>query len=145
MSKASEQKPQTKPGKKRGPKSKITDAQIIHGLEKEFGNITVTAKRLGISRGVLSNRIHGNPKLKYAAIECRESRADYYRRMLDHFALNKDMPSLKAVMFFLKHYDKEVIRSKDDLRAELPDRKITIKFIKSDHDRDSDRDRDTDD
>ncbi len=77
----------------------LTIKQIEKGLRSTGGFISLTAKKLGVTQGAISNRIKTSEKLKKALAEISESQLDFTESKLLKL-IKEGNPA--AVFFMLK-------------------------------------------
>ena len=70
------------PRKPRKPTVKVSDALVAETLRAKFGNVTETAKALGVDTRHLRRRVTGTPALAAVLDEARESIVDLAETML---------------------------------------------------------------
>lgn len=73
--------------------------ELAEQLKKDRGNVAATARRYGVSRTAIHNKIQRHPKLQQALAEARETMLDNAESMLYKKALDGSTPEL---IFFLK-------------------------------------------
>jgi hypothetical protein len=78
---------------------KIAVDELRAQLEKDKGNIAAAARRFGVSRGTIHNRINESPALQQALADARESMLDNAESVLYKKVLEGSTPEL---LFFLK-------------------------------------------
>ena len=80
-------------------KPRHTDAQVVAALQQSGGIMAHAARKLGLDRSTLHQRIHENQHLKDALDEAKETNLDVAETKLMQ-AINKG--ELAAVFFYLK-------------------------------------------
>ncbi len=78
---------------------RLTIEEITPQLEKDKGNIAATARKFGVSRGTIHNRISESPVLQKVLTDARESMLDNAESVLYKKVLEGSTPEL---IFFLK-------------------------------------------
>lgn len=78
---------------------KIATEPLRQLLEENKGNVAAVARRLGVSRTALYNRINDSPTLKQALADARETMLDNAESVLYKKVLEGSTPEL---LFFLK-------------------------------------------
>jgi hypothetical protein len=83
------------------PKKRVlSDEAIEKALLTCGGWHSLTAAKLGYSRGYITDRINSSEHLKKIQYEIAEERTDRYEKALDNHAFNE--ANLTAVIFYLK-------------------------------------------
>ncbi len=89
----------------KGTKYEIkTDEEITTALIKNYGNLTASARTLGILRTVLQRRIQHSPELKEVLNEARDALIDIAEEGLVGNVIKGNLP---AIMYTLKTIGKE--------------------------------------
>lgn len=78
---------------------KIAVEQLQPLLEENKGNVAAVARRLGVSRAAIYNRINKSPTLQQVLSDAREAMLDNAESMLYKKVLEGSTPEL---LFFLK-------------------------------------------
>lgn len=80
-------------------KKDISVEELVPLLEKNKGNVAAVARRFGVSRGTILNRVNESPTLQKALADARESMLDNAESVLYKKVLEGSTPEL---LFFLK-------------------------------------------
>lgn len=78
---------------------KLAIDELTAQLEKDKGNVSATARRFGVTRSTVYNRINESPALQRALVDARESMLDNAESVLYKKVLEGSTPEL---LFFLK-------------------------------------------
>jgi hypothetical protein len=80
-------------------KKDIPVEELAPQLEKDKGNVAAVARRFGVSRGTILNRVNESPTLQKVLADARESMLDNAESVLYKKVLEGSTPEL---LFFLK-------------------------------------------
>lgn len=98
-------------------KKDIPIDELVPLLEKDKGNVAAVARRFGVSRGTILNRINESPTLQKVLDDARQSMLDNAESVLYKKVLEG---STAELIFFLKTQGKErgyIERNELDVRA----------------------------
>lgn len=72
-----------------------TEAQVEAALRRNFGNITMAAAELGVTRQAVYLRVMGNERLQAAIVETEETMLDVAVAVAHKAVVNEDLPTTR--------------------------------------------------